>query len=109
VRTDQEITAEIQAARPHFQPGFYAWLAVLLSAITLPVLSMVVALSLGQHATERAISQERSARRATELAMCVVVTTFTDAYKNEPPTTAAGREVAEGMAGLRLAYHCDER
>ena len=109
MRTDQEITAEIQAARSHFQPGFYAWLAVLLSAITLPIVSMVVSIHLARASTEDAVARERAARRATELAMCVVVTTFTDAYKNEPPTTAAGREVAEGMTGLRLAYHCDER
>lgn len=109
MRTDQEITDEIQTAVRHFQPGLYSWLAVLLSAITLPIISLVVALHLNQVATERAVSREREARRAGEVAMCVVVRTFTEAYKNEPPTTAAGREVASGMAGLRRAYRCDER
>lgn len=108
-RTSEEITAEIRREVHRFRPGLYSWLAVLLSAITLPVVALIVSIQLNQNATERAIKQERESRRATEVAMCVVVRTFTEAYKNEPPTTAAGREVASGMAGLRRAYRCDER
>jgi len=105
VRTDQQITDEIRTAVHRFQPGVYAWLAVMISAITLPLLALFVSIQLN----ERAVENERTARVAGERAMCIIVVTLDSAYKEDPPKTPAGKNVAEGMANLRLAYHCDER
>jgi hypothetical protein len=103
--TEQEIKDEVRTQIRHRGMGVYAWVAVLISSITLPVLSLVISLNLN----DRAIDRERMARLASEHAMCAIVVAQSDAYRQHPPTTPAGRTVADKMAALRLAYHCDER
>lgn len=38
--------------------------------------------------------------------LCGVVNLFNEAYKDTPPTTALGREIASEMAKLRKSYRC---
>lgn len=87
--------------RPPSPP--YTWAAVLLSSITLPVLALLVSL----HVSSQSVRREEQARRASEKAMCAVIITQDDVYRESPPSTGTGKRVAEGMANLRQAYRCD--
>lgn len=100
--TEQEISDEVRTQIRHRGMGVYAWVALLLSSITLPVLSLVISLQLN----DRAIERERTARLASEQAICAIVVAQSDAYRQHPPTTLTGRTVAAKMAALRSAYHC---
>lgn len=38
--------------------------------------------------------------------LCGLIAAQADAYREAPPTTAAGRRVAEAVAQLRADFHC---
>lgn len=90
-----------------FQPGFYAWSAILAGCLTLPAASYLAATK----QTERAVhASEQAAAKAlaeSQQAWCPMVITFDDAWRDNPPPTAAGKEIAAGMRALRARYHCD--
>jgi hypothetical protein len=90
-----------------FQPGFYAWVCILAACITLPSVSFVA----GMKQTERAVrASELAAAKAlseSQQAWCPMVITFDNAWRDNPPPTEAGKQIAAGMRMLRAQYHCD--
>jgi hypothetical protein len=45
-------------------------------------------------------------QRESDRKWCKLVTTLDDAYRGQPPTTAAGKNVAESIAQLRRDLGC---
>ena len=48
----------------------------------------------------------KAVESSTRDALCPLVTTLVDAWKEEPPPSASGRNVAEAVDGLRRRYNC---
>lgn len=44
--------------------------------------------------------------RQSEQKWCSILTIFDSAYQTNPPTTAAGRQIAELMHALRVDFRC---
>ena len=101
MRTDEQITDEIRHQVRAFRPGVYSWLAVLATAITLPIGALVISLKIQAQALEES-------QRSTQRSLCPIVITQDDAYRANPPTTPRQEAVAAGMAKLRHDYRCDE-
>lgn len=86
----------------HGRPSWYSWVVV----VGTSVLSSTLAIVVGIESAQRAVDAERSARLQSEQALCSLVVVLDRAYKGTPPTTPTGKEVAEGMAGLRATLQC---
>jgi hypothetical protein len=67
------------------------WVALALSVLA------VGAISIGVERRDSAVNQRK---------FCVVVATMDDSYRETPPTTAAGRNLAESIAQLRHDLGC---
>lgn len=80
----------------------YQGLVVLIAAFSLAA----AALALSLQANRRSEAREQQARRASEQAWCSIIVTMDDRYRQTPPTTAAGRNMAAGIANLRTTLRC---
>lgn len=80
----------------------YQGLVVLIVAVSLAAASLAISLRANQRSEER----ERQARHASEQAWCSIIITMDDRYQQTPPTTAAGRNMAAGIANLRSTLRC---
>lgn len=118
MKSDDQITEEIKAEVRHYRPGVYAWLAVLISSITLPILALVVSL----HMNSQAVSRERAARveaqaeldknrEASRRATCLLIIAQDGVYGDptSPPVTETGKQAATAWHNMREILHCDER
>ena len=87
-------------------PGWYAWLTLVVATAASVGLSAVV----GVRQAERAIEAERSAsRRAAEegrLATCALVNAQVGVYRETPPVTPTGREVARAWEDMSIRFQC---
>lgn len=79
---------------------------LLVAVVLLPVLFSTLVLVISLRTNERAVAAERMSRRVSELAMCQLVVLLDDTYKQTPPPSETGRQVALAMANLRVANHC---
>ena len=80
----------------------YVLAVVLLVCISLTLATTLLALVANKRSEER----ERAARLASERAWCSVIITLDESYRETPPSTAAGKHVAEGIARLRTQFRC---
>ena len=80
----------------------YSLAVILIICISLTVATTVLALA----ANKRSEARERTARLTSERAWCSVIITLDDSYRETPPTTPAGKNVAEGIARLRTQFRC---
>lgn len=86
----------------HGHPTWYSWLVVVLVPVAASMAVLVVSLEVNA----RAVQGEREARLSSERALCEVVVVLDDAYRETPPATVAGRNVAKAVADLRVANRC---
>jgi hypothetical protein len=86
-------------------PPAYTLVAILLSSLTTGVLAIVIS----THGTSESIMRIEENRRASDRALCGVVVTLDDSYRQIPPTTPAGKNLAVGLAELRRDLHCTPR
>ena len=84
------------------RPGWYAWLVVVGSSVVSSFLALMVALHLNASSTRR-LEEER---KATDIKWCAIVSTLDDSYRESPPTTATGKNLAVAMAELRKQLLC---
>lgn len=115
--TADEITAEIQAQVRHFRPGVYAWLAVLLSAITLPVLALVVSLHLNNNSLEAErvartqaqveVQRERETNRKITCSLIIAQDEANNDPGLPPPLTTRSSQAAAAWHDMRKSFHCD--
>lgn len=73
------------------RPGWLWWAAMLASSLTTGLVAIVVA---------------RNGVAESQRKWCAVVVTLDDAYHETPPTTAAGRNLADSIAQLRREIGC---
>lgn len=75
--------------------------------------SVIVVLAVGvtwvNVQNNRSIARERSAREASERALCQVIVVLDDTYRKAKPTTPAGIQVARAIANMRAVNHCAPR
>lgn len=80
------------------------------AVIVVSLLATAVGFGVVSSRAEQAASRaEETARRAvaeSELRWCGLITGLDDAYRAAPPTTVAGRAVAEAMARMRVEFDC---
>ncbi len=77
----------------------YLVLVTMLAAIAAGVNSVLYANRVGRVAEQHA---DQDARK-----LCAIVVTLDNAYRQIPPTTAIGRQLADGMRRLRHDLGCD--
>lgn len=77
--------------RAVIRPTVYWWIALLLSSLTTGVIAIVVA---------------RNGNAESQRKWCSVVDTLDDAYHETPPTTPAGKHLADSIAQLRREIGC---
>lgn len=80
----------------------YALVITMLLVLAVGVNSVVYANSVGRKA-ERT-SNETVAK--SQQAWCAVINTLDEAYKQIPPTTQFGRQLADSIHNLKAQYHC---
>lgn len=85
--------------------SWYGTAAILASSLVMSIASVAIALHVNSESDRKA----ELARVESEKKWCSVVATLDDSYAEQPPTTATGKNVAEGIAGLRLSLHCPPR
>jgi hypothetical protein len=94
-------------------PGWYAWLTVLVLAVTLPAGSLVISLHLSERADrerERARAQAEEAQRAaaaeSRRVVCVAVIAQEEAWR--PAESEVGKNAARAWHDLREILKCDQ-
>jgi type II secretory pathway component PulK len=80
----------------------YALVVVLIICVSLCVAAAALSLA----ANTRSEKRETAARHASERTWCSVIITLDDSYRETPPSTSAGKNVAEGIARLRTQFRC---
>lgn len=81
----------------HGHPSWYSWLVVIGACFTSLLISVTISISTTRHMVER----EEQARLQGEQALCGVIYVLDDAYRQVPPTTPAGKQVAKAIADER--------
>ena len=74
------------------RPSWYVWLAMLASSLVTSTAALGVAIYVNAQ---------------SERKWCSVVTTLDDAYRETPPTTVPGRNLAASIADLRGELGCE--
>lgn len=86
----------------------YPWTVVAVLQVVTLVLGAVVIV----HLTDRAIRAETRARQEsaeqTRRANCVVIAAQDAAYRDTPPATPTGQNVAAAWHSLSVYLHCDK-
>lgn len=83
----------------------YFWLVMVATVILGAGSSMLVSTEVNKRSVER----ERTARVASEQALCQVYVILDNVYAKTPPTTEAGRDLAAAIANARVVNHCPPR
>lgn len=86
-------------------PSAYTLVAILASSMAASILAIAISV----HTTSESIRRAEESRRAADRALCGVVVTLDDAYRQTPPTTPAGKNLAAGLADLRRSLRCATR
>lgn len=90
--------------RPDGRPGWYSWLAMLLSSLTMGALAIIVSISLAGKALDKA----EQARRDADAKWCSLLVTLDDSYSDPAhvPSSLLGKAIAKAIGDLRKAYAC---
>ncbi len=87
-------------------PTWYAWVVLVVATAGNIGLAVVVS----TRAAERTVAAERAAaREAAEenrRATCTLVNAQVSVYRESPPQTPTGREVARAWEDMRIRFHC---
>lgn len=87
-------------------PGWWAWVVLVVATAANVGLSTIVSI----RQAERTIAAERaSSRKAAEesrLATCALVSAQVNVYRETPPVTPTGREVARAWEDMSIRFHC---
>jgi hypothetical protein len=73
------------------RPGWYWWAAMLASSLAVGVGSVMISLHVNAESDKK---------------WCSVVETIDGSYREQPPVTATGKQLAQDMAALRGELHC---
>ena len=90
-------------------PVFYSMLTLAAAMFACMAIAVWVSISASNRALDQSESQQRGEDEKNRAATCNVVAKINDAYKIEPPVTAAGQNVAEAWADLSRSLRCEER
>jgi len=86
------------------RPGWYAWVAVLASNLTMGALAVLISVTLAG----RAVNVAEAQRHASDEKWCALLVTLDESY-NDPahaPSTELGRNIAKAIHDLRNGYNC---
>jgi hypothetical protein len=89
--TAGEPPVEVKVRQGVMRPGWYWWAAMLASSLAVGVAAVLIGIH-GQQESERK--------------WCSIVTTLDSAYRQQPPQTPTGKQVASDMAQLRRSLRC---
>jgi hypothetical protein len=81
----------------HGHPTWWSWVVVIGGCLTTLLISVVISVQTNQ----RAIDREREARLASELEFCSLLKLFDDSYREVPPNTPTGINLAKGLREYR--------
>jgi hypothetical protein len=87
------------------RPSWYSTAAILASSLVMSLASMGIALHVNAESDRKA----EVARVESERKWCSIVITLNDSYREQPPTTATGKNVAAGIAELAKSLDCPPR
>lgn len=100
----------------HGRPSWYSWVVVVLVPLVASIGVLVVSLRVNSNAIDRerransdAINRERQVRIESQRAFCGIVVLLDETWRRTPPTTAAGRELADAVAAARVVNRCPPR
>lgn len=95
------------AARGVKHPGAYSNLVLALGVLACMAIAVGVSVQASNRAVRQGLAQERAAEEKTKAATCLVIQRINNAYESEPPSTPAGREVAEAWRLLAPTFQCE--
>lgn len=76
-------------------PGWYSWFVIIGGCIT----TLIISLAFAKVMTDRAI-------RDSQRAMCDVVVVQDEAFRETPPASTSGKNLAKALHDLRITYGC---
>lgn len=79
---------------------------LLVMVVVVPCVFTAVGIALSLRASNSAIEAERESRRASELALCQVLSLLDDTYTQTPPTTVTGQRLAVAVRNLMRTNGC---
>jgi hypothetical protein len=85
-------------------PAWYLWLVLAVTSVAGPAVAVKVSGDRTDRAVAAARAAQRESQRESELVWCRVITVLLS--PNSPPTTQRGKEIAEGIAAVRMKYRC---
>lgn len=97
------------AKRGANHPAAYSMLTLALGMIACMAIAVGISVQASNRALRQSEGQQQMEDEKNRRATCVVVTQIENAYKAEPPTTAAGQNVARAWADLSTQLRCEER
>ena len=80
------------------QPWWYAVTAVVVSCLLVSVVGVTYTKKTTDHAVHK-----------SEQNWCDIIRTLDDAYRQTPPQTEAGKNLAKQMHELRIRFECDKK
>jgi hypothetical protein len=89
-----------QKAQVHF-----VWFMMLM--VTLVIGTFAASVIWANRAAGHAEDAGRQAVRESEQAWCAIITSISQGQRENPPTTAAGREFADRIEALRIRFRCE--
>jgi hypothetical protein len=69
---------------------------------------MAIAVLISVQASDRAIERDRQSRQEARKASCLLINQINNAYKEDPPVSTAGKNVAEAWTRVARAFGCDK-
>lgn len=86
-----QLPVEVEVRRGVMRPGWYWWLALFASCTATGAIALVVAIHVNTESDRK---------------WCSIVTTLDDSYRETPPSTPAGVNLAAAIADLRRSLEC---
>jgi hypothetical protein len=87
-------------------PNWYAWAILVVATAASVGLNAVVGIGLAERTIEAEKQARREAAEETRRATCSLINAQASVYRESPPQTSVGRDVARAWEDMRIRFHC---
>ena len=90
------------------QPGWYAWAVLVVATAASAGLNAVIGIGMAERAIEAERAAARAAAEQNRSATCALINAQVGVYRETPPSTPTGRDVASAWEDMRKRFRCNQ-